>query len=231
MKDISLKKFLASNLILAVIYSLLGIAGLKLAIPPGHATAIFPAAGISFVAILFGGGHLLPGVWLGSVSITLWEAFENDSLNSTSFLIATSIALGASLQAWLGAFLVHRVAKINWQNLSQWTDIIWFLLLAGPIACLISTSWGITTLLAFDIIPLPAIQTQWLNWWLGDMTGVILFAPLSLIFLLRQHALWRNRLIFIAIPTTIATLTVVIAFIYVSNSENIQANNKQNHKK
>ncbi|NOQ16699.1 MAG: EAL domain-containing protein [Methyloprofundus sp.] len=226
MKKNSLNKFLASNLILAVIYSLLGIAGLKLAIPPGHATAIFPAAGVSFVVILFGGVHLLPGVWLGSVSITLWGAFENESLNSSSFLIATAIALGSSLQAWLGAFLVHKIAKIDWQSLSQWTDIIWFLLLAGPIACLVSASWGITTLLVFDIIPISAMHAQWLNWWLGDMTGVILFAPISLIILLRQHALWRNRLIFIAIPTTIATLTVVIAFIYVSNSENIQANNK-----
>lgn len=226
MKKINLNNILVSNFILAVIYSLLGIAGLKLAIPPGHATAIFPAAGISFIALLFSGVRLLPGVWLGSVSINLWVALGNGDLSSTSFLIATVIALGSSLQAWVGAFLVGKVAKVDWQNLCQWTDIICFLFLAGPVACLISASWGSTSLLVFNVIPIEELKYHWINWWIGDVSGVILFAPLSLIILLRRQPLWGNRLIYIAIPVLIATFTIALVFLYVSHHEHTQTKYK-----
>ncbi|MFI3187467.1 MAG: hypothetical protein QX198_15955 [Methylococcaceae bacterium] len=40
-----------SDLLLAGVYFLFGLAGLQLAIAPGYASAIFPAAGIGFAAI------------------------------------------------------------------------------------------------------------------------------------------------------------------------------------
>ncbi len=47
-------------------YLLLGIAGLKLALPPGYSSVIFPAAGLAFIVILTGGIRFLPSIWLGS---------------------------------------------------------------------------------------------------------------------------------------------------------------------
>lgn len=220
-----LLKFLTPNLILASVYALLGIISLELAIPPGYATAIFPPAGISIVALLSGGSRLLPGVWLGSVSINLWAAISHNSLNSSSLLLAMTIAIGVSLQAYVAASLITKFTNINWKSLSRWQDIILFLLLTGPIACLVSASWGVTSLYLFEHISSSELFLNWSNWWLGDLTGVILFAPLSLIILLRHQPLWHNRLIFIAIPIIAATLSLILVFAYSKNNEHDLAEN------
>ncbi|MGR9014810.1 MAG: MASE1 domain-containing protein, partial [Gammaproteobacteria bacterium] len=125
-------------LILAGVYCLLGIAGLQLAIPPGYASAIFPAAGMGAAAILIGGYRLLPGIWLGSVSINLWVAWVHDGLELKSLLVAAVIALGSTLQAWAATALLRNRLKNRWQILDHDQDIVWFLILAGPLACLVS---------------------------------------------------------------------------------------------
>ena len=91
---------LNKSLLLSAIYFLLGIAGLKLAIAPGYATAAFPAAGPAFAAIIYEGSRLLPGVWIGSVGINLWVAANHGGLSSESLLTAAIIAAGSTLQAW-----------------------------------------------------------------------------------------------------------------------------------
>jgi len=49
-----------------VAYALSGWLGLQLAIPPGYATAVWPASGIALAAVLLGGAPTVVGVWLGS---------------------------------------------------------------------------------------------------------------------------------------------------------------------
>lgn len=46
-------------------YVLLGSAGLVLAIPPGYASPVFPAAGLSIALTLYFGPIILPAIWLG----------------------------------------------------------------------------------------------------------------------------------------------------------------------
>lgn len=205
--------------ILAGVYFLLGIAGLQLAVPPGYASAIFPAAGVSVVAILLGGKRLLPGVWLGSVSINLWVAWIHDALDAKSLFVAAAIALGSTLQAWIAGILVRYRLKDIWRILDNDKDIIRFLMLAGPLACLISASWGNSTLALFNVIAATEFASNWWNWWVGDTIGVLLFAPLTLMALQRHNPLWKTRLTHVAMPTLAATAGIIIAFVYVSNSE------------
>ena len=47
--------------ILTAGYSLTGIVGLSLAIPPGYATAVWPPSGIALAAILMWGPRVLAG--------------------------------------------------------------------------------------------------------------------------------------------------------------------------
>ena len=215
-------------LALAALYFVLGIAGLELAIPPGYATAIFPASGIAVAGILYGGNRLLPGVWLGSFGINLWIAFGYGDLELTSLLIAVIIGVGSSLQAFIASYLIKNIAQIKWQHLTNNRDIAQFLLLTGPVACLISASWANATLFSFNLISTENIAANWLNWWIGDVTGVLLFAPLALLVLLRKQAPWRNRLKTIALPIFVAAISVVSAFFYVSFNESRQINNQLN---
>ena len=57
--------------ILAAGYSLTGIVGLSLAIPPGYATAVWPPSGIALAALLVWGLRVWPGIWVGSFLVNV----------------------------------------------------------------------------------------------------------------------------------------------------------------
>ena len=62
-------KIIRHNAYAAIGYALLGFLGLLLAIPPGYASPVFPAAGLALALILVSGYRLLPGIWIGSLEI------------------------------------------------------------------------------------------------------------------------------------------------------------------
>ncbi len=210
---------ISKTLLFGVIYFCLGFLGLQLAIPPGYASAIFPAAGIGFAVVLYGGLTWLPGIWLGSLGINLWVTLSQGPIESKHIVIAALIALGSTIQAWLASALVRYFLKDAWSRLDYDYDIIKFLLLAGPLACLVSASFGNITLYLFGIISAKEIGFNWWNWWMGDTIGVLLVAPLTLMFLLRHNNLWHSRQITVAIPTFAAAVGILITYLYVSENE------------
>ena len=57
---------------LTVAYTVSGKLGLMLAVPPGYASPIFPAAGIAVTAAMIAGRATLPWIFLGSFLLNLW---------------------------------------------------------------------------------------------------------------------------------------------------------------
>jgi len=222
----SISKFVALNLIIAVIYFFFGAAGLTLGILSGHSTAIFPAAGVAFVAIFSGGFRLLPAVWLGSASINVWMASKFGDIGAQDIVVATSIGIASSLQAWLAVVLVKRFCKPDSEKLLNTNSSLWFLLLAGPVACLTAAAWAVVTLLTAGIIPSSEFVSHWLLWWLGDSLGVILFTPLLLIALHYRTSWWSQRISSIVPPTLIALIITLLAFFYISDNEKTHINNQ-----
>src|SRR2546429_6637117 len=86
---------------IAAAYYAVGRLGLLLAIPPGYATAVWPASGIALAGTLLFGYRVWPGILLGSFLINLRTSLDTTStasiLNTTA--LAASIGMGASLQA------------------------------------------------------------------------------------------------------------------------------------
>src|SRR5262245_48328407 len=95
----------------AVAYFAAGRLGLRLAIPPGFATAVWPPSGIALAAVLLLGPRTWPGVWLGSFAVNLWVSFDASGVGALlgSVALAAGIATGSTLQALVGAFLVRRL--------------------------------------------------------------------------------------------------------------------------
>ena len=132
--------------ILAAGYSLTGIVGLSLAIPPGYATAVWPPSGIALAAILMWGPRVWPGIAIGSVLVNLGVAFTTASAEFTlmSVVIALSIAAGSTIQALVCAGATRRwvgVAKVfeTGPATLAFTGI-------AVVSCLIASSWGVATL-------------------------------------------------------------------------------------
>jgi len=68
---------LLNGISVAVLYFVLGQLGLLLAISPGYATAIFPAAGLALASLMIYGIKIWPAICLGSTSLNLWISIKN----------------------------------------------------------------------------------------------------------------------------------------------------------
>jgi len=203
----------------AIAYALLGAFGLALAIPPGYASPVFPAAGFALAAALHFGPRVLPGIWLGSLALNLGVALVHGNLSPTTMLVATGIGTGALLQAWLGQFLVRRWSSNKWQGLEQEGDVFRFLILGGVFACAISASCGVLSLATAGVVPPEAAGYAWWTWYVGDTMGVLTVAPLALGVLQRRDIGWRARLRVMAVPVIGLLAIAVMAFLAVTRWE------------
>jgi integral membrane sensor domain MASE1 len=180
-----LKDLLLPILGLAIVYAVVGRLSLLLAIPPGYSMAVYPPAGIALGMVLTGGYRLLPGVALGSFLVNLFVSFENfGQINNAAILLSTLLALGASLQAGVSAYLIKRLTRSE-LILDNQKIILRFFLYGGLIGCLISASVGIFSLYTLGILPASAIISNWLTWWMGDTFGVLTITPIVLILFAR----------------------------------------------
>jgi len=73
--------------VVAIVYAVAGKLSLLLAIPPGYATAVWPAAGIALAAVLLCGYRVLPGVWIGSFLVNC------NTSNRHAVLVSLTVAL------------------------------------------------------------------------------------------------------------------------------------------
>ena len=65
------RSWLMHSLLLAAAYYVVGRVALLLAIPPGYATAVWPAAGVALAGLLAFGSRAWPGILLASFCINL----------------------------------------------------------------------------------------------------------------------------------------------------------------
>ncbi|TMA95524.1 MAG: hypothetical protein E6J74_11750 [Deltaproteobacteria bacterium] len=206
-------ELLAKLAAMAAAYYVVGRLGLLLAIPPGYATAVWPASGIALAGTLLFGYRVWPGILLGSFLINLRTSLDTTStasiLNSTA--LAASIGMGASLQAIVGAFLIRRFTQYPTAFVEA-RDIIKFLLLGGPVSCLVNATWSVTSLLLSGVIQPVEYLFHWWTWWVGDAIGVITFTPLIVIWAARPAVFSHGRQISLAL--CLAFALVVIFFIY-----------------
>ena len=216
----TLRRSIATALILAAAYAILGRIGLLLAIPPGYATPLWPPSGLALAGILMGGARVWPGIWLGSFLVNIWTAFDPTHAAAllTSVAIPTSIGVGATMQALVGAFLVRRCVGFP-TALTKAREIGAFLVLGGPVSCLISATVGVTTLAVSGQIPWALFPITWGTWWVGDTLGVLILTLLVLSWLAEPRPIWRRRQVSVALPLVGALALAVVVFVYTRAQE------------
>lgn len=202
-------------LALAAAYAVAAWLGLWLAIPPGYATAVWPAAGLALAGVLIGCARVWPGIWLGSFVANLWTAWDTSHAAAllASVAIPTSIGAGATLQALVGAALVRRWVGFPC-SLTGARAIGAFLLLGGPLSCLVSATIGVTTLAVSGQIPWALFVMTWWTWWVGDTLGVIIATPLLLSWLAEPRDIWRRRRLTVGLPMVVALALGFVVFGY-----------------
>ena len=207
------------NLLISLAYIALGWLATGLAVAGGYASPVFPAAGLALAAVLYLGVPALPGVWIGSMALHLLLAYVNSSLSTADTIAAMAIASGATAQAWLGRALIQRWQGDEWRTLDNATAVFRFLLLGGPLACLVSATIGILSLFLTGVLSRPALPFAWWNWFAGDAFGVLTFTPLTLCFLLTNDPLWQARRRRMVIPVAATLAMAAAAFHAAANWE------------
>ncbi len=206
-------------LVLALAYFVLGRLSLLLAIPPGYATAIWPAAGLALSAVLLCGRGMWPGVYLGSFFVNFSTAMHAPAPVSLTGLVVVPavIATGASLQAVTGHALIRRFSGLP-DKLIHLREIAGLIVFGGPASCVVSAITGVSALVAGDLLSAQNAPFSLLTWWVGDSIGVILFTPLLLVWMTPQRDRWRRRLS-VTVPLTLTFSLVLLLFVMSSRWE------------
>ncbi len=174
--------------ILAAIYFVAGTLGLKLASVHASSTAVWPPTGITLAALLLLGYRVWPGIFLGAFLVNL----TTTGYTAISFATSIGIATGNTLEGLVGAWLVERFA--NGRNaFNRPRDIFKFTVLAGAVSTAVSATFGVTSLALGGLAHWTNYGPIWLTWWLGDMSGDLVVAPLLLIWWAEPRIRWSRR--------------------------------------
>jgi PAS domain S-box-containing protein len=162
-------------------YAAAALVGLQWSVIPGAGTAVWPAAGVAFAALVLGGLRLWPAVfvgrWLTAVLVASPQPWWTDLL----------VALATTAGAWVPAYLAKRAGGIA-PGLGRMADMLWLTLGGAVGGALISASLGVAALLGGGLPPADAPKV-WLNWWAGYLVGALTVAPLILAW--SRRSAWR----------------------------------------
>ncbi|HUK15199.1 MAG TPA: MASE1 domain-containing protein [Bryobacteraceae bacterium] len=166
----------------AIAYYLTARLGRLAAPPPGVATVVWPPSGIALSALLLLGTRVWPGIWLGAFLSNNWSALQaaNPSAALAFLLTGAGIDTGALLQALAGAWLLRRYAG-SANPFERARDALIFVAVALSMS-LVSSTFGVASLCLGGMLPLAAAWSRWWTWWIGEAGGVLVVAPMILVW-------------------------------------------------
>jgi two-component system sensor histidine kinase VicK len=158
--------------------------GISLASDLSIVSAVWAPTGIALAALVLWGYRAWPGVALGALAA--------EGTSGVPFLTAVGMTTGNTLEALLGAFLLMRVARFR-PTLERVQDVFALVVLAGLVSTTVSASFGVTSLWLGDQLNASELPASWRAWWLGDMGGDLLVAPLLLVLATRPRLDFSRR--------------------------------------
>jgi len=205
-----------ATLVLALAYYVTGRLGLLLAVPPGYATAVWPPSGLALAGVLLCGYRVWPAIAVASFALNVPIGFDPAHVLD-SVAVLTIIALGAAAQAIVGARLIEATVA-DPRALLREGDIVRFLVLAGPVSCLVSSTVAVTLLVSKGVVASTSAWLTWSTWWVGDAIGAMLFAPLVLVWLAPSPYATRRHLS-VSLPMLTMFLLAVGVYVYAQSLE------------
>ena len=176
---------LATGIAVASLYFIAGKLGLRLAIVNPSATVVWAPAGIALAAFLVLGNRIWPAILLAAFLVNL----------TTAGTAATSlgIALGNTFEGVLGAFLINRFAQGR-EVFDREENIVRFAIRTGMGSTMVSATIGVASLALGGVVAWSNYGVVWSDWWMGDVTGVLVVAPALVLWSTRPVIRWPQRI-------------------------------------
>ncbi|WMT79680.1 MASE1 domain-containing protein [Bradyrhizobium sp. Ash2021] len=189
---------------IGAIYFVLAKGGLALASINPSATPIWPPTGVALAAVLLWGYRTWPAIFMA--------AMIANATTAGSVATAIAIATGNTLEAVVGAYFINRWSS-GCNTFSTPNSVAKFVLICVVIATPISASIGLTSLATVGYIERTNFANAWVTWWLGDVTGALVIAPVIVLWASSPYHAF-NRKEFLETVGVLATAAAVglIAF-------------------
>ncbi len=181
---------------LAAAYLLAARFGLALDPLGGFAAPVWPPTGLALAALLLGGRTLWPGIFLGASVANLWAG--------APVAAALAIGLGNTLEA-VAAVAILRTAGFD-PALERVRDVA-LLTAAALVSVVISAGIGVTSLWIAGVVGGAQVGPALRAWWVGDLLGALVVAPLLLTLSSRRPLWFGSRLEPLAVATFAALST------------------------
>ncbi len=201
----SIAVYLAKILILAIIYHLAARVGLKMAYVQANTSPVWPPTGIGLAALLIFGYRLWPGISLGVLIGSL--------LTGAPFLLALGITIGNTLEALAAVYLLKKFVGLH-NEIDRIQDVVGLALVS--LACTtIGASIGTLTLMLTGNGAWQTFWAIWVTWWIGDLLGALVVAPVLLTWMSLSSTRLNKRLS-IEAGILLILLAVVTWFVFSS---------------
>jgi signal transduction histidine kinase len=164
---------------IALLYYLFARLGYFLAFENTTALPAWPPSGISFALIILLGRSSWPGITLGALVANMMAYWNSPSLPpQTIIAISSCIAIGSTLEALIGNYLVQVWIKANYPF--QNTKNAFRFLFVTMLMCFVGASMAMFALYLNNVtLPENLLKTGF-SWWVGNLVGILLFTPFVL---------------------------------------------------
>jgi signal transduction histidine kinase len=161
----------AELILLVVAYVLSARLGLMISPVSGFATLVWPPTGIALAALLLRGARLWPAVTVGAVVANAWSG--------APLWAALGIGVGNTLEALVAVWLLTRVVQIH-SGLGRLSDVLALVVLGAGLSTTFSATVGVAVLRGVGTVGPGQLADTWRAWWVGDVLGDLVVAPLLL---------------------------------------------------
>ncbi|MDP1766554.1 MAG: MASE1 domain-containing protein, partial [Methylotenera sp.] len=158
-------------IVIALAYAMLAKVVLGFFSANGVVSMVWPSSGLALAVLLIGGKKYWPGIFIG--------ALAGNIMQNSGVGISMCIATGNTLEALTCFWILARI-QLN-TDLTKPRDFLW-IGVAGVFGSCISALIGVSTLLQAEILTRHEFGENLLQWWLGDMLGIVLITPMLLIW-------------------------------------------------
>ena len=159
-------------ILVGIAYFALAGLGLHLASINPSATPIWPPTGLAIAAILLWGNRIAPAIFIA--------AFLINQVTAGSIFTSLAIAGGNTLEAVIAGYLVRHWAEGE-QVFDTPTGVAKFTLISLA-ATLVSATIGVSSLTLAGYAEVSRFMSVWLTWWLGDLAGALVVAPVVVLW-------------------------------------------------
>ncbi|WP_129670841.1 PAS domain S-box protein [Candidatus Chloroploca sp. Khr17] len=193
-------RLIGSILLLALLYGAVFRTTLFFLDPLDPIVAVWPAAGVALAGVVVGGYWLSLGVLVGGLLASL-------SLlgGPVTPILALVFALGSTMQALLGAFLLRRFASPLPPRMVKL--VVRGLLLNG-VTAVVAPAVSIVALAVAGALPWAQVPILFGRWWISAYVGILILTPAIIVATRIRH----NRVSLEVMVGPLASLMVGLAF-------------------